>query len=1386
MPDSFEPPSRARRLLRGLLVLALLSAVVVAGVVTWLRSDAAADLARRIANAELSRLVGEDVFIEDIELAQVLPPRAIVRGLTVHSASEETAGLPLLRVERVEVLLGRDLDLAERLIPLDEVVVTRPRARVALDKGQPRDFADLVEKLKKTDGADDGPPKKPVRVDVRRVEVDDAGARVSLLPPGLGVAVGGIWLEFDRSLAEPSDGTRAAGRQAAPGSLRVDSIEVVIGELRERATLERGSFDVDDGLLTFDDYGLDLRTGLVALSGQVPIGPPRPSGPGYRLDADADIDLSVLHDAWPKLPEITGTADLRVGVQGKGPHPEMDFDLVAQGVEMLVHAPKQDLEFKLGDLSLRGYFLEDLLKVTRSSVQWGGGRIGVEAALTLQDDLPFDATLDVAGLDLAKVLDGVTVPGSWVQMGMTGTISLAGRIKDPARGLWGDGSADLQVRDLIVRDGAWDAPVEHDTMLHVPRARVRTRITLDDVGVHLIGGRVTGPAGSDLAVNTDFIFARPMGLDIRVAGTSFDTTDLKDTIVGLHTEGRGTIEVDIAGPSNALDIDGHLELDQFVFLDWPFGRVQGDVHWSAREDLEFTRLLGQRGESSFESEVRVLFADVSRGGERERLEIDLVASVPQGHARAEDLLPIFFGDAIGLTGDAWGEARLWGPPSALNGEGRVHVDDAAYLWERFATLDMDVRLQDGDLFIQEGWARKPSGSALFARGSIGRQGGVDVAFTLPAMDASELEPIRAAGAPLRGTVSGAAVLSGDLKNTWVDGRIELADATWAGYDLGDSEVLLTVQDHVARASGRMLDDLVSAYAEMTLQGIWPYTFNVATQEPVGLEPFLPASIVEGSEPVEAHVAGSLHGVGTLRDQWHGLRLEVPDLLFRRGNTVVRATPAAPLVVALDGGALRLAEVHLGSPDGATALDAEGWIRPGGPLDVHLQGDVDIALLELAADIFDRAEARSLSIDELHLGGTTQSLEIEGSATVRDALIKTIYFPHPIELDRARISLRDRIVRVDELAGRLGGGELLNASGSTIRLDRSGYRPRQYDLHVECSGCTVRYPSFMPPARGDASMWLRGTAPDGLILGGQIRIGEMVLRDTMNWQRSVLTFREKATENLADSNEDPIFGFDIDIDSEPGVVRIVNNLGDLRGTARGLHIGGDTNRVLITGNVEVGGGTFRYKGHEFQLEPGRAEFREGTEWFPWLEVTMFTDVATRDEDYRITMNASGRLDNPTLASTAEPFLTEADINSLLLFGLTQEELERAELQDLGTAALAAAGGTYVESAAQSVNQSATTGGRAALPDRIEIVPVYTDTTGTTTFWAVLTKEVIPDLLALEAGIGIGNQAAGPSTVFRAKLQVSRNFYLEGSWVTDDTSSQSYGNLGLDFKLELDAD
>jgi hypothetical protein len=452
--------------------------------------------------------------------------------------------------------------------------------------------------------------------------------------------------------------------------------------------------------------------------------------------------------------------------------------------------------------------------------------------------------------------------------------------------------------------------------------------------------------------------------------------------------------------------------------------------------------------------------------------------------------------------------------------------------------------------------------------------------------------------------------------------------------------------------------------------------------------------------------------------------------------------------------------------------------------------VDIAFADLAYDVFDRAEAQALILNVELAGMSTREVDIEGKAQLKGALLKTIYWPHPFEVDNLEVQLQDRHLVITGFEGRMGGGSLEGVAGSFIVLDRTGYKPREFGLKAKCVGCTVRFPSFMPPTTGTADIRFQGTAPDDLELSGHVLVEELVLRDPLNWQRSVLTFGSKFTETVARAEKPALFDVALTFDSLPGAVGMRNNVGLLVATAQGFQILGDTNHVILDGTVQLDSGNVPFSGHDFEFEPGgTARFVDRESWFPLVDVRMSTDVRSRDENYRITYFVTGPLNDPTLEAQSEPALTEADINSLLLFGLTQEQLAEAELSDVLIAGAGAAGGTYGETAVTSAGQAAGEAGAAKLiPDRIEIVPVYTDTTGATTVWVVATKELPQpvDMMTLEAGFGLftTSETITMPTVARIQLRFGRNVYLEGSWLRDDEASQSYGNFGLDLKFGVE--
>jgi len=1356
----------------------LLLLALSAGLVAYAESAHSKDRLRQLLIRTGSELLGEDLYIQELQLEHLTPLSVSLLGVTVHSRHGSQRGTPLLRVDRVDLRFGSLLGLLNRELSVESVVISRPSFRVAVEDGKLRDFAGLNELLNQ--------PRNPdaLRLWLGALQLVDAGASVTMSPPGLGTVVSGLNLEF----RQDQNGT-------GHGRLAVSSIELLAGSLREQAELRTGTFTVDQGVVTLDGYVLAMNSGQVDLSGTVEL-PRLGEKFSYSLAAEAQVQLARLRDAWPRMPELEGQLDARVQATGEGLDPRVSFIVQARGAKVHV-VKRRPLTFEFGEPSLIGYYESGTVVLeNESSISWGGGQIGVSGRLSLEEEMPWEAQAEFRDLRLEKALAAVSVPRSWVAMGVDGTATLSGKL---GGGFEGRGRARAEVTDLYVWDSAWNSAVRGNEMLHVPSVRIDTGVLITPRSCLLAPATVTA-AGTSLQASGDLLFKAPIGLDIEVRADRFDAADIKHAVAGQHLEGRGIIEAKIVGQAPHIDISGSLELEQFVLGKWPFGRVGGDMHWHSRQDLEFTGLRGQRGLSEYEAEVRLRFADVRRGGRRAQMEITIDAQVPRGHGRAEDLLPIFFGDSVALSGSVWGEASLSGRPGALNGYGVASGEDLTYLWEEFSTLDLRTQVRSGSVTFEEGWARKPSGNALFARGTIAADRTVDVEFRLPKMGLDELAPVQKAFpasrlvegempagalALLGGTLSGNAVLSGSLDNLSVHGNLSVPAAVYRGSELGESSLDFDIRDHQLAASGQLLGGQIKAEAEMKLQGIWPYQFTIDSPL-LTLDPFLPRTVLARREPVHARAGGKLAGHGTLRDGYHDVALQLDQLEVERGGHRMHARGGEQVLIRYRDGSYRFEQLELVGPDQRTDLRVGGWVRPAGPVAVSVAGQLDAAFLDLAYDVFHRVEADALQLDLDITGMSTRAVDIEGTAELREALIKTIYFPHALDVEYAKFKLRNRRLSVEEFRGGIGGGRIEGIEGSHIILDQTGYRPRRYALKARCRDCSIQYPAFMPTIRGDAELQFRGLAPDELVMSGRIVVDEMVFREPLNWTRSVFSFRQNATDSLAVADRAALFSFDLDLDSRAEALRIDNNLGDLWGSAEHFHVGGDTNHALLTGAVRIDGGRLPWKGREFTLDPGMARFGGSGTWLPEVDLSMWTDVATRDDTHRISYSITGPLDSLQLTATSSPYLSEADINSILLLGLTQEQLANANVAEVIAAAGGAGLGTLGETAATSFRASVEGGGRVGLPDRLEIVPVYSETTGTTTLWAFLSKEVVPNLLTLQGGLGYSAGARTVDTVGRLQLRFLRNLYLEASWLRDERATADYGNFGLDVKLELDLD
>ena len=147
-----------------------------------------------------------------------------------------------------------------------------------------------------------------------------------------------------------------------------------------------------------------------------------------------------------------------------------------------------------------------------------------------------------------------------------------------------------------------------------------------------------------------------------------------------------------------------------------------------------------------------------------------------------------------------------------------------------------------------------------------------------------------------------------------------------------------------------------------------------------------------------------------------------------------------------------------------------------------------------------------------------------------------------------------------------------------------------------------------------------------------------------------------------NNRFDYFDIDILVDfDKPIVVR--NLLTDLRLLGNG-RVRGQIEKPIVTGIVEVVPGLSKllFKGNEFIIKEGNLSFSEEKGLVPELNF----NGTSRINQYNINLDVYGMANDPQLSVSADPFLNQEDIFSLMTLGFTSEISDELEEKDLRSA------------------------------------------------------------------------------------------------------------------------
>jgi len=1075
---------------------------------------------------------------------------------------------------------------------LGKLTIEAPLVELHVEEGGLREFRDLS-----TGGG------KMQRVPWTSLEVRDGTIRVHI-PEGRVVLT-------DLTVA-PTQGYRADVTASLVFWLRT---------LEDRTAIEWR--DVQLGPDVFAIPHLLLDSELLHLDGSATI----------PLDGDLAADLSVradLDDFTPLLAPpraVHGLVNLDTHLSGSGKDVQVDgvvqvdqFSLDVPGIQVPV------LHYELGDVVVALSATRAGATVERLVLDTGAGTLEawgwVTPDLEVQD---LRVMCERVSLEhLLKSMDAAPTP--WVDFDGDLEAILQGTLK-PLRL---EGPFDLVVADWNVGDRPISDPEVHH-LLEIPHAYANGNLVIEFNGAHIVAPLVQGPNNRG---NADILIGfGPRGpLDLRWDMTHTDLSDFKP-LGDVELRGVGRIAGRIAGPFNALSLEADGDVEGFEVLGIPYAdHLVTQIRSPHMKTIELPDAHAVVGSTRYAGDFILDFRDP----------MSLYTDILVSEGRAEDLIQMFV-DLEGIRGDLEGTLTLSGPLMDMDGEAHLTLSDVDLYGEHFPSGEAHGYMDTGIFTLDDlRLLREDDRAGLILRGSVQREYALNMEVVGDGFHLEHLDHLSGLNLPLSGRASVVARVDNKLYDPAPHGRLLVTDVRYTGVPVADSVVKFQTTNGVLHYEGKVVGGTV---AVVGTQGLWeeqPYSLFASFAD-------FPVNVLypEGANgsPVEGQLSGRINLDGHFGEHWSPVSLtaDIQDLELRWRRH--QLTNSGPWHYEQHGNSFDLTGFSL--EGGLTSLALERASSGPEGLDLRGGGQVDLNLLQAFVPGLTRSEG--YADITLTAQGRGRMVETIVDAELYGSIMRHESFPESFEDVQATVrATRDGYWLSNVTAG-LGGGEVSGGG----RIDAEGWIPKRWNLTGEARDAQLQWIDALPPAIGDADLTFDGPV-GALLLSGDVRINEMTFSERIDWEDWVVEWQDWSLVDATPVDEEPWFSLDIVITADH-TVTLRNNVAE--GTASAdLRIIGDTARAGLEGECRIDDAVAFLQDREFQVERGLVSYRDPWTWDPDLDFELVTDITSRNERYRVHYLVRGPFSNWTTETRSEPSLPQADINALLWFGVTADDLE----------------------------------------------------------------------------------------------------------------------------------
>lgn len=590
-----------------------------------------------------------------------------------------------------------------------------------------------------------------------------------------------------------------------------------------------------------------------------------------------------------------------------------------------------------------------------------------------------------------------------------------------------------------------------------------------------------------------------------------------------------------------------------------------------------------------------------------------------------------------VTGVLDANVSMQGSGMNLAGRGSVHVVKASAWNEPIDALDLDFQ-GSGNTIQSTAQLHIPAGSVTAKLTYSPQSGQYDARIESSALKLEQINAVQARDLGLTGVVSVSASGNGTLKDPELSSQLRIAKLQIRGQSVSDTSAALNVARHHAHFTVHSVvaQGNVDARGDVELSGGYNTAASIVVRAlPIGalLASYLSGSQtnLKGQTEIHAQLSGPLKNPSQM--QGH---LEIPalDLEYQALNIAL----VRPLRLDYRDGIATLQQTELKGTGADLTLQGTIPVTSASTaFSLGANGTLDLSLLQTLTK-----GVKSSGRVELALtgrGGDFKHPAMQGHLRIENAYLSTNSVPVGIEGLSGVLNISGDRVDIAQLMGTVGGGAI-TAQGSMVYASQPSF-----NVGLRGKSVRVRYPDGLRSIL-DCDLQLNGNTADST-LSGRVVVDRLSFTQQFDLANFAGQFGESSVASTAGALQQNM-KVNVAIQSARDVNLVSSQL-SMQGTAN-LNLTGTMANPVILGRVNLTGGDIFFLGKRYEVRNGTIEFSNPVHTEPVVNLY----VATSVDQYNITLNFVGPVDQLRTTYTSDPALPPSDIINLLALGKTGAE------------------------------------------------------------------------------------------------------------------------------------